>query len=341
MNFYDIIYITNLPSFYKLNLLNRIAEKRKILVIFTHETSNQRNSDFYIGDRNFEFISVANLFIISKVFKIYKTVIFTKHSQLIIGGWDQILFWFLAIFNKKEKNSVIVESSIHESQVNGIKGLLKTLFLSRISRAYVSGKSNADLVECLNFKGKVVITRGVGIFRIVQQPSFTPSTKVTNFLYVGRLSSEKNLVHLIEVFNDFPKLNLNIVGYGPLENHLKSISGMNIRFYGAIPNIELSKVYNDNDVLILPSLAEPWGLVVEEALNNGLPVIVSNRVGCAEEIVNESNGIIFDVNKLEDLKIAIQNMIDISYYNSLKRNISNLDFDNTAKQQVNCYINSL
>ena len=43
-------------------------------------------------------------------------------------------------------------------------------------------------------------------------------------------------------------------------------------------------MYAEYDILILPSLSEPWGLVVEEALYYGMPVIISDRVGCRSEV---------------------------------------------------------
>jgi glycosyltransferase involved in cell wall biosynthesis len=53
---------------------------------------------------------------------------------------------------------------------------------------------------------------------------------------------------------------------------------------------------------VLPSRQEPWGLVVNEALAAGLPVIVSNRCGCASDLVaNGVNGFVFDVDREEQL----------------------------------------
>lgn len=55
----------------------------------------------------------------------------------------------------------------------------------------------------------------------MNQPSFIYKTQIRNFLYVGRLSEEKNLKLLIDVFNSLPDLKLNIIGFGPQEEVLK------------------------------------------------------------------------------------------------------------------------
>ena len=338
---YHIIYITNLPAFYKVNLFNRIASNRNLLVIFTHQSSLQRNDDFYLGAREFDYITISSKTFPEKLFFILKLLLQTKYQNLIIGGWDQVILWIAAFISPKRKNALIIESSIHESITNGSKGFFKRIFLSRISKAFVSGKSNSDLVKALGFKDEIIITKGVGIFNIKKQPVFSPKEIVRNFIYVGRLSKEKNLTFLIETFNQLPELNLNIVGFGPEEAFLKSKAKDNIYFLGAIPNLELYKIYQANDVFVLPSISEPWGLVVEEALNNGLPVIVSDHVGCAEEIINDANGLIFKISKPESLLNAIFKMTDIDFYNSLQQNVSKMDFFKIAEEQVNCYLTKL
>jgi glycosyltransferase involved in cell wall biosynthesis len=101
----------------------------------------------------------------------------------------------------------------------------------------------------------------------------------------------------------------------------------------------LTVYYSENDVLILPSLSEPWGLVVEEALNNGLPVIISEKVGCMSEIiVHDYNGIIFSLSEPDNLQKAILRMANVNYYNTLRMNISQMDFEKAAEQQVNTYL---
>lgn len=335
---YDIIYITNLPAFYKINLFNRIARHKRLLVVFTHDQSVQRNTDFYKGDRKFDFNSIAKKSSIGKIKYILHLLRKTKYKHLIIGGWDQFIFLFSAFLSPKLRNGVVIESSILESTTKGFKGLIKRVFLTRVSKAYVSGKSQEDLCKSLRFKGNIIKTKGVGIFNIVPQPPYKDKSSVRNFIYVGRLSPEKNLPFLIEIFNQYPLLTLNIVGFGAQEKLLKSIANKNIKFYGEVANRDLYKIYQQNDVFILSSMSEPWGMVVEEALNNGLPVIVSDKVGCAGEIINDKNGIVFTLSNPQSLIDAIQNIQNIVYYNSLRLNISQMNFEKIAEKQVDCYL---
>ena len=217
--------------------------------------------------------------------------------------------------------------------------LSQKIFIRNIrKKAYVSGAGQRRLIEDLRFKGEIVETKGVGVFNYVEQPQYEPRTQVRNFLYVGRLTAVKNLPFLINAFKNRLDLTLNIVGFGELEEYLKSIAGDNVNFIGAVDNKKLPQVYQENDVFVLPSEIEPWGLVVEEALNNGAPVLVSDRVGCGPEIVNESNGLVFKFDSEEDLLSKIDRISQIDYYNELRKNISELDFAEIERRQIECYL---
>lgn len=336
---YDKIFITNLPAFYKINLYNAIGVHLKVLVLYTWEDAQIRNMDFFAKGASFDFQKLSGRNKLEKALKLKGLLSKIEYEELIIGGWDSTSAWVAAYCSSNNKNSLVIESSEFESTTKGIKGLIKRIFLKRISKVYASGSSQRNLVLNLGFKHEIIITKGVGLFNIIPQPAYKPKDEIKNFIYVGRLSEEKNLLYLLETFKDLPDLNLSIVGYGPLEPELKKLKSSNVTFYGSINNSELPDVYQKHDVFILPSYSEPWGLVVEEALNNGIPVIVSNRVGCSSEIVKEEvNGLVFHIEKKDNLKECILKMLDAEYYNRLRFNISKYDFNKIANEQIKCYL---
>ena len=335
---YSKLIITNLPAFYKINLYNEINKKDKIFVIFTGEDGVARDSSFFKANIDFEYINLASLSKVKKMLKIIRLINKIKFREFIIGGWNQPYYWLGAFVCRKKKNAMVVESSNFESVTGGAKGFIKRLFLSRISKVYVSGQSQADLVTAMKFSGKIVKTGGVGIANRTELKVFKEKSSVNKFLYVGRLSAEKNLDSLISVFNGIDGAILTIIGYGSEENYLKEIAGSNINFLGTIDNTELPHYFKENDVFVLPSISEPWGLVIEEAFQNGLPVIVSNRVGCAPEIVTQKNGLIFDLAEPDDLKENILKMMNIDFYNRLSYNVSRMNFEEIATKQVDSYL---
>jgi glycosyltransferase involved in cell wall biosynthesis len=334
---YDKIFLTNLPSFYKIKLFNEINNKIKIFVIFTDENEKTRNNDFYNGQIDFDYI-ILNGCDREKTKAICQIIKKTSYNQLVIDGWDTKLYWTAAFCSKKSKNACIIESSIYESQTKGIKGFIKKIFLSRISKAYPSGLPHKALLEALSFRGEIHIQGGVGLINLQPQSKYTQRSEVKNFLFVGRLVGEKNLPLLISAFNELSDLTLNIIGFGELETELKNlVKSDNIHFLGAVDNKKLPSFYQQNDVFVLPSKSETWGIVIDEALNNGMPVIVSSHVGCKEDLVTDKTGIVFESNNKESLKNAILKITQIEYYNSLRLSISKMDWQARQSQQVNVF----
>ena len=330
------LFITNLPSFYKINLYNRISQRMEILVIYTGEGADGRNADFYNGEMQFPYLFLqGNKW--KKAWEAVKVVLSNKWEEVIVGGWNSFSYWAAVLVSPTRRNAVVVESSIFESSVKGGGARLKSLFLHRISNVYASGAPHERLVRALGFSGHVVITKGVGVFNFGTQPPFEKRLEVRRFLYVGRLVEVKNLEFLIRAFNRHPELELRIVGFGLLEDRLKDIAGENIHFLGAIDNKELYRYYQSSDVFVLPSLSEPWGLVVEEALNNGVPVMLSNKVGCHEDLCANGEGVVFKICE-DDFEKSLRVITDVDRYNQMRKVISELDFALIEEQQVNCYI---
>ncbi len=111
-----------------------------------------------------------------------------------------------------------------------------------------------------------------------------PAGELTRFLFVGRAAPEKGLEVLLEAWEQSglrpPRAALLLVGEG-LRARQEGVHALG----GADP-VTLRAAYAHADVLVVPSIAtrtfrEPWGLVVNEAMNQRLPVIASDAVGAA------------------------------------------------------------
>ena len=334
---YDIIFITNQPAFYKVRQWNKIGNRKRVLLIFTDQKEKDRNNDFVSEKPSFEYFVLPKRKL-AGFWELISILFRYSFKQLIIGGWDDWRLILLAFLSSKKKNAVLCESSFYEYKPHFIKDSIKKLFLTRISTVYPSGLAQGKIFEHFHFKGEYKYTGGCGVLNYIEQPAYTPRQEVKTFLYVGRLVEVKNLRMLIEVFNQLPELKLNVIGFGEQEEELKMMSQSNIHFLGAIPNKELSSYYQQSDVFVLPSVVEPWGLVVEEALNNGTPVIVSDRVGCKDDLVTEDTGLVFAAYDKESLKEAVLKISDVDYYNKLRENISRLNFQERAQRQIDIFV---
>jgi glycosyltransferase involved in cell wall biosynthesis len=136
------------------------------------------------------------------------------------------------------------------------------------------------------------------------------------FLFCGKLQEKKHpedILKALEILKNRQQLapiHLLIVGSGDLEKQLRSRASrldLPVSFAGFLNQRELSSAYAASDALVLPSDAgETWGLVVNEAMACGLPAVVSDQVGCAEDLVQPGlTGVVYPCHNLDKLAEAM------------------------------------
>jgi len=134
-------------------------------------------------------------------------------------------------------------------------------------------------------------------------------------LYVGRLEREKGVPELLEAWRTAalgPGARLALAGAGPLAG-VAACSGPDVRALGYVPRSGLPALYAAADALVLPSIrtatfTEPWGLVVNEAMLQGNPVIASDAVGAAAGGLVRAgrNGLIYPADDVPALAARIR-----------------------------------
>lgn len=345
---YDGVYLTNTPSFYKLNLMNEIGKNgAKILIVFYGYGDEAVNTILNDEQRfvfDWAFLSEGDtakrnmLRVFLNVKRLLKQI---QYKKILYSGWFIPEYILIAIKAPRKNNILICESSVYEAKTAGWKGLAKRIILSRMDIALPSGQPHYELLTKLKFRGKQIITGSVGIFDKHNSRGVARSSSPCHnykFLYVGRLISVKNLELLIECFNR-SGLSLTIIGDGVQREALEKIAKSNIEFMGFINNNELSSIYQSHDIFILPSKSEPWGLVVEEALYNGLPVIASDKVGAYQDMVAQYNaGVSFYHDSIESLQRAIDEVI--SAYQIYSGAVANIDFNKREQLQIQAYLDA-
>jgi len=126
------------------------------------------------------------------------------------------------------------------------------------------------------------------------------------FLYAGKLIPTKDIGTLIKAFARIKKMGVHlvIVGNGPEEASLKAKMAVvsNLHFLDFQNQAIMPAVYHLCDIFVLPSVGETWGLSVNEAMAAGKAILVSDRCGCAIDLVkNGENGYIFKAGDEQDL----------------------------------------
>ena len=117
------------------------------------------------------------------------------------------------------------------------------------------------------------------------------------FLYVGRLVAEKGVFDLLQAYGTLDPLlraevGLVFVGDGParpdLERQAAAIPGKSVRFTGFVHREQLASYYALAETFVFPTYTDTWGLVVNEAMACGLPIIVSRAAGCVADLVEDT-----------------------------------------------------
>ena len=138
------------------------------------------------------------------------------------------------------------------------------------------------------------------------------SSEESVILFAGKLERKKAPDVLVDAFRhaELPNTHLVMVGSGPLEEKLREAGDEHsrIHFLGFQNQSKMPIVYRLGDLFVLPSRGpgETWGLAVNEAMACGCAVIVSDKVGCAPDLVGDENGAVVPA---EDV-MALRNTLD-------------------------------
>jgi glycosyltransferase involved in cell wall biosynthesis len=137
-----------------------------------------------------------------------------------------------------------------------------------------------------------------------------------NVLYVGRLVETKAVDRLLEAVRSIwvaglKEVKLLVAGDGPERANLMSRAkkeglGTIVHFVGTVPSDDVPEIMRESDAVVLPSHREPWGVVINEALSAGKPVVAPRWVGAAGDIlVDGQTGLITAGNSAQELADAL------------------------------------
>ena len=167
---YDFVYLTNTPSFYKLNLCNRIAETNSILLVlygYGNEAVNTVLKDHAETKFDYVFLSEGDSNRRNKVtvfVKLLRLMRKVKCRKVLYAGWMAPEYNLYSFLSPKRKNVMVCESSEFDVSFSGIAGWIKRAVINRMGVALPSGIPHKQLFDNLGFKGQVKVTGSVGIF---------------------------------------------------------------------------------------------------------------------------------------------------------------------------------
>jgi len=242
-------------------------------------------------------------------------------QSVVIPGWSSFgalaaLKWCL---DNRVPKILMSESSFHDEVRCNWKEIIKSRLVLLFDAALVGGSSHSAYLKRLGMCSDFIFTG----YDAVDNEHFKNLSLIKSekerpyFLASARFIGKKNLKNLVLAYAYYRQLiggipnkyawNLVIIGDGDLRPDLEKLVNQlqlneHVRMPGFKQYRELPFFYNHADVFIHASTTEQWGLVVNEAMSSSLPVLVSERCGCAKDLLFEGvNGYTFDPYSFESL----------------------------------------
>jgi glycosyltransferase involved in cell wall biosynthesis len=369
-----VLIFASHPIQYQAPLFRLLAKKVDLIVIYGYNPKPKNQSDAGFGvafewdiplldGYNYEFATLKNDTNANTqnrnglVLKNPNQIIEKHHpSIIIVHGWFPRAMVQMIVAAHKKKIPVWVRGDSNlQMKESKLKSNLKNIYFkwlfSKITGFLYVGKLNKALYQYygVNKKRLVFAPHSVDTNRFLKE--FDESTKVNGnqFVigFVGKFIPIKNPLELIEAVNlSKYKSNIQIkwIGDGPMMFEIEQLClkyKLSYSITGFLNQGEIvSKGYSDLDLMVLPSYNETWGLVVNEVYCGNIPVIVSDKVGCANDLVRPLNEmLVYDSGNLNSLKRSID--FAIKNIDTLKMQIPNISKSYSIDKTLNGYLKSI
>lgn len=309
-----VLWLTNLAAPYRVPVWNRIGEHCELSVgllesnssLSTDIRANRGRDWLHSPEAGVHYVEIPTWKISRGEARYYFLRNFSPVKQIreadliVFGGWESPAYWVLLILAILFRTGRV---GFYESPLNTMRhragpiAWIRTAFFRSMHVVVTPGPA---ATASLNSMG-VASSRIVEGFNAVNVKAFHQSAaKIQDrhdaapepghsFLYAGQLISRKRVEAIVEAFRQVsrPEDKLTIVGTGDLEHELRELSSSEagrIFFVPTVDNEEMPSIMAQHHTLVLASLTEVWGLVVNEALATGMHAVVSSNCGVAPSV---------------------------------------------------------
>lgn len=333
-----ILFLSNVPSPYRVDFFNELGKYCDLTVVFEKKTSDERDESW----KKYLFTNFKGVFLKGKSVSVdsafcpgiikfvkdksYKEIIctnFTTPTGMLAVQYMKThkIPYYLECDGGFPKNGKGFKERIKKHFISGAKGYFSTgkycddyylaygaersklirypftsMYADEISEKTSTNTNRNDLREKNNIKEKYIVT-SVGRFSYAQ-------------------GYGKGYDILLKLAEKMETIGFYIIGDEPTEEfiHWKSSKNLyNVHFLGYKSKKELSEYYKATDVFVLMTRGDVWGLVINEAMSYGLPVITSDKCGAGQELIkNGENGFIVPVDNISELEDRLNELLSDS-----------------------------
>ena len=253
-------------------------------------------------------------------------------DAIVCGGYNYLASWEALRWARRNRVPFLlwVESTARDLRSGSIfLESLKRRFLEQCDGFVVAGKSSFEYLNSYGVRNDAIFTAPNAVDtdffkQAAEQARRNESEKRRSlhlpnryFLFVGRLVKEKGILDLLEAYAMLaPELrgqvSLVFAGDGiartELEKQAAAIKPASVQIAGFLQREALAVIYALAETFVFPTRSDPWGLVVNEAMACGLPVICSSAAGCAADLVDRQNGRVVPAGAVAELASALNQL---------------------------------
>lgn len=335
-----IALITNIPAPYRLPIYSILDEEKGFDIIIIFCAKSEPNRMWNSPELSFKHIFLKEKKIFKRVdehrtnfihnnidvlYQLHKikpdVVINTGYNPTNIYGWLYALFFY-------KKHIVMTDGTFKSEQcLSFIHRLIrKTIF--KFTNAFI-GASNGSIELFTSYK-----ISSTNIFKsclCIKNSIFFNNKDFEDrdydIMFSGQFINGKLPMFFADVAIELSKikndLKVLIIGSGPMKTRLiekLEINKINFHYPGFISQSELPKYYSSSKVFLFPTLNDPWGVVANEALASGTPVITTLYAGVSDDlIINGKTGFILEV----DIDIWVEKVCNLLQDKHMWKLISN------------------
>jgi len=254
-------------------------------------------------------------------------------DRILVGGYNYLASWQALAWARRKRVPVLlwVESTKRDQRGHHRPiEFVKAAFMQRCDGFVVPGKSSIEYLMSYRLPRRAIFTapNAVDIEFFARLASAVHSDAAAHrralqlpsrfFLFVGRLVPEKGVFDLLEAYGRLEpelreKMGVVFVGDGILCPELRrraaSISPGVVQFTGFVQRESLASYYALAEAFVFPTRTDPWGLVVNEAMACGLPVISTRAAGCTADLVKDQcNGRVVEAGDIGQLASVMEEL---------------------------------
>lgn len=259
-----------------------------------------------------------------------------RYDAVWVHGWALASCWLGFSAANRHRIPLLLRGEsnlLHEP--GGLKGQAKRFLLTRLfdraSACLAVGTSNSEFYAAYGAPKRRIFLSPYAVdndFFLMRSKSLAGEKRLLRerdgilpdlpvILFCGKLTGVKRPMDLLKAFQqlgDDVQGSLVFVGDGPLRGELQHYvvqQGLKrVHFLGFRNQSELPACYALADIFVLPSEFEPWGLVVNEAMCSRLPLIASDKVGAAADLIQEGvNGLTFAAGDVDALAGRLRKLV--------------------------------